>query len=320
VDCWSSSAGEALRPRDRQLARRLEAALLAFDGESRPLVAIRSAVNREALLEQLLESIHRVEFVAALRARKLSNLRAEPNDELFDPLKAAILHARQDDIEEAFWLVFLFVHFGKNARAGWRYAREVYGRLGEGARWDWRTTSGDPAAFRAWLNAHQDDLKREGVPGGFGNHRKYESLDGYSAKGTGATVEGYVRWVNPPGTHQQLVEQAYQRTEGDPRKAFHDLYQSMEVVPRFGRTARFDYLTMLGKLGLARIEAPSAYLQKATGPLTGARLLFGTGEGATTVDQWLIELDGYLKVGMQVLEDALCNWQKSPSKFKPFRG
>lgn len=27
-----------------------------------------------------------------------------------------------------------------------------------------------------------------------------------------------------------------------------------------------------------------------------------------------------LKVDMQVLEDALCNWQKSPYIFMPFRG
>ena len=271
-------------------------------------------------LEQLLESIHRVKFVALLRARKLSALRAEPKDELFDPLKAAILHQRQGNIEEAFWLVFLFVHFGKHARAGWRYAREVYGRLSESGRWDWAITSADPAGFRVWLDAHQEDLKREGVPRGFGNHRKYESLDACSPNGTGAAVESYVSWVNPPRTHQQLVEQAYRRADGDPRKAFDDLYKSMKAVARFGRTARFDYLTMVGKLGLAAVEAPSAYIENSTGPLRGARLLFGGDENGVTLGRWLIELDAQLNVGMQVLEDALCNWQKSPAEFRPVRG
>ncbi|MFE6002110.1 hypothetical protein ACFQ6C_35515 [Streptomyces sp. NPDC056454] len=23
---------------------------------------------------------------------------------------------------------------------------------------------------------------------------------------------------------------------------------------------------------------------------------------------------------MQIMEDAICNWQKSPTRFKPFRG
>ncbi|HEL3181859.1 TPA: hypothetical protein UME25_004033, partial [Stenotrophomonas maltophilia] len=31
-------------------------------------------------------------------------------------------------------------------------------------------------------------------------------------------------------------------------------------------------------------------------------------------------LDAEMKVGMQVFEDALCNWQKSPNKFVSYRG
>jgi hypothetical protein len=162
-----------VRPRDRELARRLDAGMLSFDRKKRPIPGIHDSAKREAFLEQLLESIHRVKFVAVLRARKLSDLRADPNNELFDPLKAAILHQRRGNIEEAFWMVFLFVHFGKHVRAGWRYAREVYGRLGDAGRWDWASTSADPSGFRAWLGSHEDDLKREGVPRGFGNHRKY---------------------------------------------------------------------------------------------------------------------------------------------------
>lgn len=309
-----------MRPRDRDLAQQLAAGLASFERERRSLPGVKDSANRTAFLEQLLESIHRVRFVAVLRGRGLSNRRADPDDEMFDPLKAAILHQRKGDIEEAFWLTFLFVHFGKNAHGGWRYAREVYGRLGENGRWDWVSTSASPAAFRGWLGAHQDELKRRGVPGGFGNHRKYESLDANSPKGTGAVIESYVKWVNPPRTHAELIEQACRDAGGDPKKAFNDLYQSMDTVIRFGRTARFDYLTMLGKLGLAAIEPPSTYLQQASGPLRGAELLFGSDENAEILDRWLVVLDSYLNVGMQVLEDALCNWQKSPTKFEPFRG
>ncbi len=309
-----------MRPRDQELAAHLVSSLLSFDREKRPLPGIRDAAPRVALLEQLLESIHRVRYVAVLRERNLSSLRAEPNDNLFDPLRAAILHQRQGNIEEAFWMVFLFVHFGKHTRAGWRYAREVYGRLGDGGRWDWASTSANPSGFRAWLDAHQDDLKREGVPRGFGNHRKYESLDACSRNGTGAAVQSYVEWVSPPRTHQEMMEQARLRADGDQRRAFDELYDSMRAVARFGRTARFDYLTMVGKLALAAIEPPSTYMEGATGPVRGARLLFGGRASATTLDSWLVDLDTQLHVGMQVLEDALCNWQKSPDQFKPFRG
>ena len=309
-----------MRPRDRELAQQLEAGLCSFHRVNHPLPGIPDSNRRESFIEQLLESVHRVKYVSVIRARDVSDRRADPDDELFDPMKAAIIHQRQGGIDEAFWMVFLFVHFGKNAQAGWRYAREVYGRLGAPGRWDWASTSADPTGFRFWLSAHQDELKRKGVPGGFGNHHKYQSLSAYSETGTGAAFESYVRWVGPPRTHGELMEHGCQQANGDPRKSFDNLYRSMSTVASFGRTARFDYLTMVGKLKLAPIEPGSTYMQSATGPLKGARLLFGVRESATKLDQWLVELDVQLNVGMQVLEDALCNWEKSPTKFIPFRG
>lgn len=81
---------------------------------------------------------------------------------------------------------------------------------------------------------------------------------------------------------------------------------------------------MLGKLGLAAIEPDSTYMTGSSGPISGARLLFAGDAKAQlpagNLDQWLVDLDARLGVGMQVLEDALCNWQKSPSEFKAFRG
>ncbi len=307
-----------MRPRDRDLAQCLDVGLLDFGRTHRRLPGIRSAQSREAFREQLLESIHRVRFVEVIRSRPISRRRADPNDDLFDPLKAAILRQRRGDLEEAFWLIFLFVHFGRNAKGGWRYAREIYGRLGEGRLWDWESTSRDPAGFRKWLNAHQGRLRRPGA--GFGNHRKRESLDATSANGTGAAVESYVGWVGPERSHVQRFHTLVAEAGGDPRRAFETLYRSMDAVMRFGRLARFDYLAMIGKLGLATIVPDSTHLEGSSGPLNGARLLFGKNEQAQVLDDWLVELGEQLGVGMQVLEDALCNWQKSPNRFKPFRG
>jgi len=105
---------------------------------------------------------------------------------------------------------------------------------------------------------------------------------------------------------------------------FDDLYNSMKAVISFGRTARFDFLTMVGKLGLANIEPGIPYLVDATGPLAGARLLFADDRDAKLhagkLDDMVASLGAYLDVGMQVMEDSLCNWQKSPDRFIPFRG
>lgn len=97
----------------------------------------------------------------------------------------------------------------------------------------------------------------------------------------------------------------------------------MSEVKSFGRLAKFDYLTMLAKLGLTQIEPGATYMAGATGPVRGARLLFGDSHGQRSgpeLDSYLTALGKKTGLGMQVLEDALCNWQKSPTTFVAFRG
>jgi hypothetical protein len=311
-----------VRPRDREIAAQISDAFERYEAKRRPLAGISDPAAREVLIEQMLASVHRVLYARTLNTRKLSPRRGDPEDSLFDPLKAAVLALSDGHSDEAAWLVFLSTHFGKHGRGGWRYLRDVYGCLGTGERWDWTRTSSQCQEFRAWLQAHQTTIRGNGVPGGFGNHRKYESLDGVSSTGTGAVVESYVKWVLGAGNHALLFERAIASACGDGRIAFDRLYHDMaENVMRFGRLARFDYLAMIGKLGIANIEPGSTFLKGATGPLRGARLLFGAEKQAEgRLDSWLSELDLELGVGMQVLEDSLCNWQKSPQSYEPFRG
>jgi hypothetical protein len=298
--------------------------LRAYAREVRALPGIEPVDARAAFLEQVAESLHRVAYARVIARRDVHASRVDPASSMFDPVRGAILRMRQGDLDEAFWLVFIFVHFGKHLRDGYQLARDVYGRLGAQPPWTWQEVSRDPRAFREWLHSQQNALKHDGVPRRFGNHRKYESLDAWSPQGTGEVVETYVAWVRPFGTHPRLVAAAQARVGDEPRLLFRALYDSMRTVARFGRTARFDYLAMVGKLGLAAIEPDSTYMTGSSGPISGARLLFSGNVhadlSAGDLDRWLIELDQRLGVGMQVLEDALCNWQKSPTKFKPFRG
>ena len=258
--------------------------------------------------------------MAAIRERDASARRADPSDLLFDPLKAAVYYQRLGLIDEAFWMVFFFTHFGRHKRGGWRFAREVYRGQGAPDIWDWATTSADPLAFRRWLHANQEQIRNPALAGGFGNHRKYQSLDAWQVRGTGAAFQTYVQWINPPRTHAGLVEQTMQDAHGNPRAAFRLLYDSMNAVASFGRLARFDYLATVGNLQLANIEPDSPHLLGATGALKGARLLFGPGQSTGYMNARLIELCESLGIGMQVIEDALCNWQKKPQVFEPYRG
>ncbi len=309
-----------MRRGDRERAKVLEAKLRAY-AKKRPLPGSEEPSHRWALVEQIVESIRRVEFVGVLRTQKLSASRADPSSENFDPVRAAILRATQGEREEAYWLIFLFVHFGKHVKTGWQLARDFYGALG-GKPWTWSAVTADAEKFVRWFKANEVKLASRG--GKFGNHRKYESLKANSARGFPAVVKSYIEWVKPPRTHDQLVVEALSAAGGDPKRAFGILYESMGTVLSFGRMGRFDYLTMIAKVGLANIEPGIPFLQGATGPLRGARLLFGGSVeaeySAAELDQEVRALGAQLGVGMQVMEDSICNWQKSPGKFVAFRG
>ena len=310
-----------MRPKEAERAQALKDRLSEYHGRTGLLVGIEPNGYLDCLVEQLVESRRRIEFVHHLRDSAHSPRRLDPGDPMFDPLRAAVLHARKGDLEEAHWLVFLATHFGKHARDGWRLTADIYGRLGDGGRWDWKSITADPPAFRAWLAAHQAQLAGRR----FSNHRKFESLRAASARGTAIVMESYIAWVMGFGGHVAMVRALHKQVGQNPLAVFDALYRSMDAVQRFGRLARFDFLTMLGKLGLSPIEPGSAYLwHNASGPLRGARLLYtGAVNGslsARALDAKLEELDQHLQVGMQTMEDALCNWQKSPAKFISFRG
>lgn len=309
-----------MRSHDIQFAYNLEGALRQYHNMIRPLPGIAQQSSIQSLIEQVIDSRRRIEFVNKILSLSHSPNRADPLSDLFDPLRAAVLHLRQEEIDEACWLIFLSIHFGKHSRSGWRLVRDVYGKLGEDEPWTWERTSSDPGAFFNWMSQRHQALSGNGR--GFGNHRKYESLKP-TAKGTGSVIMSYVDWIRPYGSHSALFAHAQDIVGADPKAMFGYLYRTMSVL-RFGRTAKFDYLTMLGKMRVTPIQPDLAYLTQATGPLRGARLLFGGATNsnilAATLDAWLVELDSHLGLGMQVLEDSLCNWQKSPGNYIRFRG
>jgi hypothetical protein len=121
-----------------------------------------------------------------------------------------------------------------------------------------------------------------------------------------------------------LIRDAVANSGGGAHSTFDYLYRSLDQVTSFGRMAKFDYLTMVGKLELADIEPGIPYLNGATGPLEGAQLLFTGRRNAQLkprqLEALVVQLGAHLNVGMQVMEDALCNWQKSPGRFRAFRG
>jgi hypothetical protein len=314
-----------MRSEDRLLAKKIKRQLQTYSSTVRPLPGIDSSAALETFVFQIIESLRRIRYVREVAARPISPLRLDPQSELFDPIRAAILEYQRGNLDEAGWLIFLFTHFGKNLKSKYQLLRDVYGRLGKKGRWDWKTTSNDAFGFRQWLDKNAQALKSDHANHrAFGNHRKYQSLNAWKKNGTGAAVESYVAWVKSAGGHQALFTEALALAEDDGRKAFRSLYRRLDAVESFGRTAKFDYLAMIGKVGLAPIEPDSVYFQGATGPIAGAKLLFGGAENApipvSKLEQAADALADAIGIGKQAMEDSLCNWQKSPTNPMRFRG
>jgi hypothetical protein len=306
-----------MRPGDIALASDIDSKLTSFHNII-PMPGINSQASRSCLIEQIIDSVRRIKYVTVIKNKTISPLCADATNIAFDPIKAASWHKRQGNLDEAFWLVFLATHFGKNLRTKWRLVQDIYGGLGNSVYWNWNRTSSDINGFRSWLDLNEATLRQNGK---FGNHRKYESLNAYQTTGTGEAVATYVNWIVANGNHLNKMSTLLQITT-NPRESFLVLYNSMNDVKRFGRTARFDYLTMLGKLELVNIEPDSTYMNGSTGPIAGAKLLFGSNQNPTTLNLWLTDLESHLNLhfGMQILEDSLCNWQKSPNNYRYFGG
>jgi len=304
-------------PSRKKLAGDLEGKLKKFALNKKPLPGLKSQAEVDALVLQFVASTRRIDYTSILQKRSIAPARMDPNSDLFDPERAAVAHAQAGRLDEAVWLTFLATHIGKRASDGWRRLRDVYSGLGV-ATWTWELVSESPEAFRDWLRQNRDL-----IGGGFGNHRKYESLDADSPQGTGSVVESYVDWVGPERSHVTKFASLVQAAGNDPETIFDAFYSDFQVR-RFGRLGKFDFLALLGRLSLAPISPGSAYLDGATGPLRGARLLFGGHRAASlsaaVADEWVRELGGDLGLGMQVMEDAICNWQKSPDAFVHFKG
>ena len=304
-----------LRRSDKQFAHEVARAIVAWEDTRNPLPGLTDQRARDCLVGQLVASDRTRRFIEHYRySIRLTERQMDPNSGVFDPFAAAVLHHRRGDLDEALWLSFLATHFGRHPEAGWRYTERVYGRLGEG-RWDWRSVSTNVGRFRVWLSVNADLVKGTGRHG-FGNHRKRESL---SNAGTGQVVQSYVSWIDPGRSHEAKFAEIVGPSIETHAAEFENLYRSMTAVHRFGRLARFDYLSTASRLGLTTAVAGRAYLPGSTGPLEGARLLFGKTKPLVLEDA-VIQFGKATGIPFAVIEDALCNWQKSPYQFKYFRG
>lgn len=288
-----------------------------------PLPGIATAEQRQCWAKQIISSLRRISYTDTLLTRGVSAARCDPNSGIFDPMRGALHYQRSGQLDEAVWLNFVLTHFGKHAVDEWKLAANVYGSFGVGPVWTFAQYAANPVGFENMLTANSGRLADASMSGSFSNHRKFQSKKPLALAKTFRT---YYEWQTEFGGFRDRMVVTHASVGQEPHAAFDALYKSIKGVYGFGggRLGRFDFLTMLGKLQLAPIEPGSVYLDKATGPLAGARLLFFNnrdhGISGKELEPRVDALDEILGVGKQVIEDSLCNWQKSPDTYVYFRG
>lgn len=252
------------------------------------------------------------EFACYLRCaiaqdeKKISLLRSAQNQPDTDVLYWIARARKHHNLDEILWRCFLAGHFGRlSANDKVRDEIESAGRFlcafGSKPFWTWEVVSANLDALRDWLKEHRENLKSLR----FGNHRKFESK---KASSIFQTVESFVEWVRDSGGSPKKTFQIHRSSV--PEASFNELFERLkENVWRFGRTASFDTLCLIGNLSILPIRADSCHLRGATGPLKGARKLFGK-RRVSELTRLADDLARCLGAQFEVFEDALCGWQK----------
>jgi hypothetical protein len=205
------------------------------------------------------------------------------------------------DLDEAVWRCFLAVHFGRASANDERIlsASKFLCAFGAEPFWTWQRVCGAPEALRRWLSEHVVNLKSLS----YGNHRKYESK---RPKAIWAVMESFVTLAQEHGGPLEL----FTIDPKDAAKGFDLLYRRLSSLRQFGRTGRFDFLVLLSDLKLITVEPALCYLEGSTGPLSGARGLWGK-RSVRELERLAADLAERVSVSPIGVEDALCNWQKA---------
>lgn len=309
----------------RHQATELNDKLVDFSQTVMALPGIATHQHRNVLVLQIIDSLRRNQYPRVISGRPVVAASSDPSNAAFDPLRAAVYFRNSGSFDEAHWIAFLGTHCGKHEVHGWRLAAALYSGLQAPQPWSWTTVSADPSQFTNWLSNNQQTILDSANHYHFSNHRKYESIDVTKQNHTGIVVSSYVNWINQFGGHAALLNAIQVEVGQNPKLVFDRFFTLMnENVVRFGRLGAFDHVCMIGKLDLAPVVPGKTYIAHATGPRKGAHLLIdGQRTGPTSaadLENTLVSLGAHLSIGMQEMEDSLCNWQKNPDEYTHYVG
>lgn len=260
------------------------------------------------LAKQSYDSIRRIEIYKTYKLRAAQAV--EGGRSYFETSNPFVLAQRSDlDTENRIWIVYLATYFGKSQKSSW----ELFNRAAFDLKRSLITTVQIKADIEKYFNYLESFDFFENSK--FSNHRKYTKKSLGGRKGLFRSMEYVLENIKQYCNNDQIE--------------FHEMYKRANQIPNFGRLASFDFSSSLVKCGFSIQEPQSMYARNSTGPLQALGFLLRLTDSDTAIQaqknlsddlvEWFNQNSNIFMVG-QVLEDAICNWQKNPKKYIHYTG
>lgn len=266
------------------------------------------AVRLNILARQTNDSIRRIKIYKVYEERALH---AVAKGHYFIHTSIPFVLAQRGDLSQVnkVWVLYIATYFGKSSKSNW----ELFNR----ATFDNNRSIMLFEDIRKDLNKYFAYLYSLNFFDGcaYSNHRKFTAKRLKGQKGVFESMEYIVENID-----QYSVEN---------KMDFDSMYKLAQKIPNFGRLAAFDFSCSLVKCGLNIEEPQSIYGEHSTGPLNAIGLLLQVTNNSSSSEaklrlcsdlmQWFQNNSTIFMVG-QVLEDAICNWQKNTLHYIQYRG
>jgi len=260
------------------------------------------------LARQTIDSIRRIDVYNSYKKRALQ---AVNNKLEFIHTSNPFVLAQRSDLDEInkVWVLYVATYFGKSNKSKW----ELFNRA----------TFDNSGSIMLFENIQKDLDKYfihlssfdffDGCA--YSNHRKFTAKRLTGEKGVIESMKYFVKNIDQYSVKNKMD--------------FHSIYELSQKIPNFGRLAAFDFSSSLVKCGLNIEEPQSMYAEHSTGPLDAIGLLLRLTNNdssskskiklSSDLMKWFIENTRIFMTG-QVLEDAICNWQKNTSSYVRYSG
>ncbi|MRT17562.1 hypothetical protein F3C99_11410 [Vitellibacter sp. q18] len=260
------------------------------------------------LANQTSDSIRRIQIYDAYRLRAQEAVQGKKS--FFHTSNPFVLAQRSDlNYQNRVWIIYLATYFGKSNKSKWELFNRATFRKNQSIILfdEIQADLNNYFKFLVSFDFFQDC--------DYSNHRKFTPKNLLNSNGLFRSIEYFVKNVEFYSSENEME--------------FDEMYLRSQKIPNFGRLAGFDFTSSLVKCRFNIKEPKSMYADNSTGPLQALELLLKlTNNNSSKVSQkqlsadlmeWFLKNSRIYMTG-QVLEDAICNWQKNTVKYIRYSG